>query len=139
MDGGGAADVACVGAIDANVALAKVGVFVEDHHVDVSIQPELQVGLGLRQIGQEAVQGMFGEPTPPQIEMDRERVRLHRLPVEGAVLNPLLAKGHVQPVVELGAGPGHEGQRAKDEECPKMEVRKPWHHAKGKVRPGQGL
>ena len=104
MNGGRAADVARIRTVDADVALAEVGVLVEDEHIDAAIEPQLQVRFDGGQVGQEAVEAVFGKRAPAVVEVEGERVGFNRLPVEGAVLDTLLAKGHVESIVELAGG-----------------------------------
>ena len=103
VDDGGAPDVARIRAIDANVALAEVGVLVVDQHLNLVSQPHLEIRLAGGQVGQEAEEGVFRQFPPSLIELDLERISAEVLPVEGAVLDPLLAERHVQSIVELTA------------------------------------
>ena len=71
--------------------------------VDLVSQPHLEIRLAGGQVGQEAEEGVFRQFAPSLIELDLEGVAPEVLPIEGAVLDPLLAEGHVQSIVELTA------------------------------------
>ena len=103
VDDGGAPDVARIRAIDANVALAEVGVLVVDQHLDLVSQPHLEIRLAGGEVGKEAEEGVFRQFPSSLIELDLERISAEVLPVEGPVLDPLLTEGHVQSIVELTA------------------------------------
>ena len=103
MDDGGAADVARIRTIDADVALAEVGVLVVDQHLDLVSQPHLEIRLAGGEVGKEAEEGVFRQFPSSLIELDLERISAEVLPVEGPVLDPLLTEGHVQSIVELTA------------------------------------
>ena len=103
VDDGGAADVARIRTIDADVALAEVGVLVVDQHLDLVSQPHLEIRLAGGEVGKEAEEGVFRQFPSSLIELDLEGVAAEVLPVEGPVLDPLLAERHIQSIVELTA------------------------------------
>ena len=101
VNGGRPANVARVAAVDADIALPEVCVLVVDQHLNVVAEPHLEVGFTGREVGQQAEQSVFRQLASTLVELDLERVPAEVLPVKRAVLNPLLAEGHVQSVVEL--------------------------------------